>query len=115
MQYPKMMQLVVLLLNTRFYCRQLWRVGSYAGRIINIMSYMSNVYKIKVVCMYVCMCMCVCVCVYVCVYMCVHVCVYICMFAYSSRTDTPICTRLGLIMHCDQEEILERSKLRKMA
>jgi hypothetical protein len=35
----------------------------------------------------------------------------VCMFAYSSRTETPICT-IGIIPW-DQEEILERSKIRK--
>jgi hypothetical protein len=46
------------------------------------------------------------------VYACVRVRVYVCMFPYSSRTDIPICTKLGMLMPSDQEETLERSKLR---
>jgi hypothetical protein len=32
------------------------------------------------------------------------------MFAYSLRTDTPICTKLGMRVLWNQEEVLERSK-----
>jgi hypothetical protein len=35
------------------------------------------------------------------------------MFAYSSRTDKPICTKLCMLIPWDEEEILEGSKLRK--
>jgi hypothetical protein len=35
------------------------------------------------------------------------------VFAYSSRTDIPICTKLGMFIPWDQEEISERSKLQK--
>jgi hypothetical protein len=37
----------------------------------------------------------------------------VCLFAYSSRTDTPICTKLGMLISWDQEEIIGGSKLRK--
>jgi hypothetical protein len=43
----------------------------------------------------------------------VYVCMYVCMFAYSSRMDKPICTKHGMLILWDQEEILERLKLRK--
>jgi hypothetical protein len=39
--------------------------------------------------------------------------IYVCIFAYRSRTDTPICTKLGMPIPRDQKEILGRSKLRK--
>jgi hypothetical protein len=45
---------------------------------------------------------------------CVRVCVCVCVFAYSSRTEKPICTKLGILIPWDQEEILEGSKLRKI-
>jgi hypothetical protein len=35
------------------------------------------------------------------------------MYAYSSRTEKPICTKLGMLIPRDQEEILERSEIRK--
>jgi hypothetical protein len=35
------------------------------------------------------------------------------MFAYSSRTATPIRTKLGMLIPLDQKEISERSELRK--
>jgi hypothetical protein len=38
---------------------------------------------------------------------------YVRTFAYSSGTDKPIGTKLGILILWDQEEILERSKLRK--
>jgi hypothetical protein len=39
----------------------------------------------------------------------------ICMFAYRSRRDKRICSKLGMLMPWNQQEILERSKLRKMS
>jgi hypothetical protein len=30
--------------------------------------------------------------------------VFICLFAYSSRKDVPICTKLGMLIPSDQEE-----------
>jgi hypothetical protein len=58
---------------------------------------------------------CVCVCVYVCMYVCMYVCARVCvrMLTSSSRTDKPICTKLGMLISWDQEENIERSKLRK--
>jgi hypothetical protein len=49
-----------------------------------------------------------------CICVCVFVCMFMCMFAYSSRMDAPICTKLGMLMPWDQEQILERSKLRNI-
>jgi hypothetical protein len=37
----------------------------------------------------------------------------VCVFAYSSRTDTPICNKLIMLNPLNQEEILERLKLLK--
>jgi hypothetical protein len=51
----------------------------------------------------VCVCMCVCVCVCVCV----------CMFAYNSRTDKLTCTKLGMFIPWNEEEISERTELWK--
>jgi hypothetical protein len=55
-------------------------------------------YKIKIVCMYVR--------TYVCIYV-----TYVCMFDFCSRTDTPICTKLGMLILRNEKEISERSKL----
>jgi hypothetical protein len=41
------------------------------------------------------------------------VCLCVCYFAYSSRTDKPICTTLGMLIPWDQEEKIGGSKLRK--
>jgi hypothetical protein len=38
---------------------------------------------------------------------------FICLFACSARTDRPICTKLGMLIPWDQEDILEESKLLK--
>jgi hypothetical protein len=46
--------------------------------------------------------------------MCVCVCARARMFAYSSRTDTPICSKLDILIPWDQKEILGRSKVRKI-
>jgi hypothetical protein len=35
------------------------------------------------------------------------------MFAYSSRTEKPICPKVGMLISWTQKDILERSKLRK--
>jgi hypothetical protein len=35
------------------------------------------------------------------------------VFAYSSRTEKPICTKLGMIIHWDEEENIGGSKFRK--
>jgi hypothetical protein len=36
-----------------------------------------------------------------------------CVFAYSSRTEIPICTKLSMLIYWDQEETIGGSKLRK--
>jgi hypothetical protein len=36
-----------------------------------------------------------------------------CMFAYSSRMDAPMCTKLSVLVPWGQEEILKMSKPRK--
>jgi hypothetical protein len=51
-----------------------------------------QLYKIE----FVCVCVCVCV-----------------MFVKCSRTDAPICTKLGMLVPRNQEQISERPKLRK--
>jgi hypothetical protein len=65
-------------------------------------------------CMYVCMYVCVYIYIYMCVCVCVCVCVRGCVFAYSSRMNVPICTKLGMFIPWDQEVILEMSKLRRI-
>jgi hypothetical protein len=35
------------------------------------------------------------------------------MFAYSVRTDAPICTKFGMIIPWEHEEMLERSRFQK--
>jgi hypothetical protein len=37
----------------------------------------------------------------------------VCMLAYSSRTDKSICTKFGMLIFWNQEEVLERPILRK--
>jgi hypothetical protein len=38
--------------------------------------------------------------------------VYVCMFAYSSKMDVLICTKLDMLIPGDQKAILKRSKLK---
>jgi hypothetical protein len=38
---------------------------------------------------------------------------FVCMFAYISRTDKAICTRVGMLIPWDQEKILEMSEPRE--
>jgi hypothetical protein len=45
----------------------------------------------------------------------VCVCVCVCMLNYSARTDALICTKLGMLIPFDQEEILERQNSEKMS
>jgi hypothetical protein len=69
------------------------------------------------VCMYASVCMFVCMhaykyeCMYAC--MCVQVCTS--MFAYSSRRNSPICSKLGMLrrMFWNTENVLEESKFRE--
>jgi hypothetical protein len=37
----------------------------------------------------------------------------VCVFTYSAKKDIKICTKLGMLILWDQEEYLERLKLRK--
>jgi hypothetical protein len=39
----------------------------------------------------------------------------VCVFAYSSRTDIPVCTKLGMLIPRDKEEILERPNSEKVS
>jgi hypothetical protein len=41
--------------------------------------------------------------------------VCVCVFAYSARTDTSICTKIGTLISWGQKEILEKPKFRKCA
>jgi hypothetical protein len=43
---------------------------------------------------------------------CVYICMLVCLFAYSSRTDVPICTKLGILIPWNHEENIGL-KLRK--
>jgi hypothetical protein len=38
---------------------------------------------------------------------------YVCMYTYISKSDPPICLKLGVLVPWNQKKILETSKLRK--